>query len=302
MRGRKIQWGRHLEGYAFISPFLLGLGFFVIGPVVACFGLAFTRWNLFTPPEAIGAANFSKLFHDPLFYQSLWVTFYYTILAVPLGIAFALVLALLVNEKIRGVYLFRTAFFMPNIVSGVAMLIVWMWILEPQYGLINQALDSTGATRALEDIGIGRPGWLTSPELAVPALVLMSLAGVGGAMLILLAGLQNIPPSLSEAAEIDGAGSRQKFIHITLPLLTPTIFFLLVVGVIGSFQTFNQAFIMTNGGPARATFFYSLYIYKNAFEMYRMGYACAMAVILFAIIFAITTVQVRLSRRWVHYQ
>jgi len=290
------------EGYLFIGPWLVGMLAFTLGPVIACFALGFFRWDLFTSPHYIGAANFRKLSHDPLFYQSTANTLGYSAAAVPLGLLVALGLALLVNQRVKGITLFRTAFFLPNIVAGVAMLLLWKWLLDPNFGLINETLDALGITALLGHLGVGRPQWLTSRGGAMPAVVFMSLWGVGGSMMVFLAGLQNVPKELHEAAELDGAGTWSRFRHVTLPLLTPTLFFLSVVGVIGALQSFNQAYIMTGGGPAHATLFYALYLFQNAFETFKMGYACAMALLLFLLTLAISLLQVRLSRRWVHYQ
>jgi multiple sugar transport system permease protein len=299
---RRIRWRTHLTGYLFISPWLVGLFFFSLGPIIASFALAFARWDLFNPPNFVGMGNYVKLSHDPLFYKAISVTAYYTVLQVPLGIAFALGLALLVNHKLKGITIYRTIFFLPNIAAGVAMMLVWKWLFNPDFGLINQILDVLHITDLLDLAGLGRPQWLASRSGAVPALVIMSIWGIGGSMMIFLAGLQNVPDSFIEAAEIDGANAWQRFRHVTLPLLTPTIFFLLVIGTIASLQVFTQAFIMTQGGPANATLFYSLYLFNNAFGMFRMGYACALALFLFLAILLLTLVQLYLSKRWVHYQ
>jgi len=299
---RSRRWRQHLEGYLFISPWLLGTALFTLGPVLAVLALAFSRWNLFTAPKFIGTANFVKLSHDPLFYKSILNTLYFTALSVPLGLAAALGLALLVDHKIRGMTLFRTVFFLPNIVSGVATLLLWKWLLDPNFGLINEVLDGLYVTELLGWIGVGRPQWLASQGWAMPAMVLMGLWGVGGSMMMFLASLQSVPKELLEAAQLDGAGVWQRFRYVTLPFLTPTVFFLAVVGVIGSFQTFNQAYIMTRGGPANATLFYCLYLFQNAFETFNMGYACAMAVVLFFAVLIVTLVQVWGSRKWVFYQ
>lgn len=290
------------DGFLFIAPWVVGALAFVVGPVVACVYLAFTQWNLFTPPRGVGLANFQKLGNDVLFWTSLENTAWFTVLGVPLGLALALALALMVDRKLPGRNLFRTALFLPNVVTGIATLLVWRWLFDPNFGMINQMLEGLGVVWVLERLGGGRPQWLASPESALPALILMGLWGVGGSMMIFLAGLQGIPTELHEAAECDGATGATRFWRVTLPLLTPTVFFLLVVGVIGSLQTFNQAYVMTAGGPAYSTLFYALYLFQNAFEQFKMGYACAMALLLFLVTFGISFVQVRLSKRWVHYQ
>ena len=298
----KLNLREHLEGYLFISPWILGMVLFALGPILASFGLAFTRWNLFTDPEYVGWANFQKLAHDPLFYKSVFNTIYYTIFAVPLGLVLALGLAMLVNHRLRGVNFFRTAFFLPNVVAGIAMLLLWKWLFDPNFGLINLFLDWTGLMAVLEWIGLGRPQWISSRAGAMPGLVFMSIWGLGGSMMIFLAGLQNIPRELIEAAELDGAGPWKRFRYVTVPLLTPTIFFLMMVGVIASLQVFNQAYVMTQGGPAHATLFYVLYLFQTAFERFQMGYACAMALVLFIITLIVSLIQLAMGKKWVHYQ
>lgn len=298
----KLNLREHLEGYLFISPWILGMVLFALGPILASFGLAFTRWNLFTEPEYVGWANFQKLAHDPLFYTSVFNTIYYTVFAVPLGLVLALGLAMLVNHRLRGINFFRTAFFLPNVVAGIAMLLLWKWLFDPNFGLINLFLDWTGLMAAFEWIGIGRPQWISSRTGAMPGLVFMSIWGLGGSMMIFLAGLQNIPRELIEAAELDGAGPWKRFRYVTVPLLTPTIFFLTMVGVIASLQVFNQAYVMTQGGPAHATLFYVLYLFQTAFERFQMGYACAMALVLFIITLIVSLIQLAMGKKWVHYQ
>ena len=298
----KLNLREHIEGYLFISPWILGMVLFALGPILASFGLAFTRWNLFTEPEYVGWANFQKLAHDPLFYKSVFNTIYYTVFAVPLGLVLALGLAMLVNHRLRGVNFFRTAFFLPNVVAGIAMLLLWKWLFDPNFGLINLFLDWTGLMAVFEWTGIGRPQWISSRAGAMPGLVFMSIWGLGGSMMIFLAGLQNIPRELIEAAELDGAGPWKRFRYVTVPLLTPTIFFLTMVGVIGSLQVFNQAYVMTQGGPAHATLFYVLYLFQTAFERFQMGYACAMALVLFIITLIVSLIQLAMGKKWVHYQ
>ena len=298
----KLNLREHLEGYLFISPWILGMVLFALGPILASFGLAFTRWNLFTEPEYVGWANFQKLAHDPLFYKSVFNTIYYTVFAVPLGLVLALGLAMLVNHRLRGINFFRTAFFLPNVVAGIAMLLLWKWLFDPNFGLINLFLDWTGLMAVLEWIGLGRPQWISSRTGAMPGMIFMSIWGLGGSMMIFLAGLQNIPRELIEAAELDGAGPWKRFRYVTLPLLTPTIFFLMMVGVIASLQIFNQAYVMTQGGPAHATLFYVLYLFQTAFERFQMGYACAMALVLFIITLIVSLIQLAMGKKWVHYQ
>jgi len=283
-----------LEGYLFIAPWLLGFVLFTAGPVLASLGLSFFNWSLIRPPRFIGAENYVTMFsEDPLFWKSLQVTLIYVTTAVPLQIGFALFLAVLLNQKVRMLSLFRTVFYLPSVVSGVAVSVLWLWLYQPELGLINEIL---------RHVGIEGPPWLVSERWALPALIGMSLWTVGGAMIVFLAGLQNIPRELHEAAELDGAGQWARFYHITLPMLSPVIFFNLILGLIGGFQTFTQAYVMTRGGPLNATMFYALYLYLNAFTFLKMGYAAALAWIMFLIILVLTLLQFKLARHWVYYE
>lgn len=294
------RWHNTLKGreslafYLFVTPWLIGFLAFTIGPVIASFVLSLADYSIVTPPIFKGIDNYLDLFtEDRLFGLSLYNTGYYVVVFVPLQIVLSLILALLLNQKVRGLPIYRTLFYIPSIVPVVANSILWIWILQPQWGLLNFLLSL---------VGIKGPLWLSSVEWAKPSLIMMSLWGSGGAMIIFLAGLQGIPQHLYEAAEIDGANRWRKFWNITVPLLTPTIFFVLVLGVIGSFQVFTQAYIMTGGGPADATLFYMLYLYRRAFVFHNMGYASAMAWILFLIIFVLTIIQFASARRWVYYE
>lgn len=294
MRGNTSALARKeaTAGWLFISPWLVGFLVFAAGPILASLALSFCYWDAITPPKFAGAANYARLFRDPLLSRSLYNTVYYAVFAVPLGMVGALSLALLLNQKLRGMGVFRTLFYLPAVTSGVATYLLWTWLFNPQLGLIN---------RFLRHFTSSPPLWLSSPDWAMPALIIMSLWGTGGAMLIFLAGLQNIPEQLYEAATIDGASSWRQFLHVTLPLLSPTIFFNLVMAVIGSFQVFSAAFIMTSGGPSNATLLYVLYLFQNAFMYFRLGYASAMAWLLFLIVLTLTLLQFRMSKRWVHY-
>jgi len=291
----------HLTGYLFISPWLIGFILFALGPICLSLLMSFTRWSLLSPPQWVGLENYHEaLFHDPLVYKSLWNTAYYTLFSVPMGTVVALLLALLLNQKLKGIRLFRTIFFLPSVTNMVAVSILWMWIFNPEFGLIN---------RALAMIGVNGPLWLQSEAWAKPALILMSLWGVGGGMIIMLAALQGIPPQLYEAAELDGARWWRRFRHITLPMISPALFFNLIMNTIGSFQVFTQAFVMTpssaegsEGGPNNATLFFVLYLYKKAFQQFKMGYASTLAWLLFLIILFFTVLQFALSRRWVYYE
>lgn len=281
--------------YLCISPWLIGVTVFVIGPMLVSLGLSFTDWDLFNAPVFSGLKNFQRLFTDPLIGQSLKVTLAYTALYVPTELIGGLLLALLMNQRIRGIRFFRAVFYLPTVLSGVAFVIVWMWLLHPEAGLINTILSW---------FGIRGPRWLLDPKTALIALWMMSLWGLGRAAVIYLAGLQSIPRSLIEAAAIDGATRWQTFRRVIVPLLTPTIFFNLVLSVIATFQTFTSAFVATGGtgSPLNSTLFYVLYLYRQAFVLNDMGYASAMAWLLFVIVLALTLLIARSARRWVYYE
>jgi len=284
-----------MTGYLFIAPWILGLLLFTAYPVLSTIYYSFNDYSVLMPPQWIGLMNYEELFlYDDLFRISLYNTIYYTLLSVPLGMAVALGLAVLLNQKLPGLPVFRTIFYLPSIVPTVGMSILWMWLLNPQYGLINGIITKI--------FGVQGPGWIADPVWSKPALILMSLWGVGGQMIVFLAGLQGVPDYLYESASIDGATKWHQFWKITLPLLTPTIFLNLVNGIIGGMQVFTQSFIMTNGGPANSTLFYVFYLFNNAFRYFRMGYASAMALILFVIIFLLTLLVLWSSKRWVHYE
>lgn len=283
-----------LWGYIFIAPWLLGFLIFALMPLVASFGLSFTSYELITAPKWIGGKNYVEMVsQDRLFWMSLYNTVYYTAFSVPLNLAFAFLLALLLNHNVRGIGVYRTLFYLPVVSSGVAISLLWIWLLNPQFGLINYALRL---------VGIQGPGWLSEGEWAKPALILMSMWSVGGTTVILLAGLQGVSKTLYEAASLDGANGWQRFWNVTVPMMSPVIFFNLIIGIIGSFQVFTQAYVMTQGGPQNATLFYVLYLFKQGFGLFRMGYAAAMAWILFVIILIFTLVQMILARRWVYYE
>jgi multiple sugar transport system permease protein len=284
---------RNLVGYAFISPWLIGFLVFTLAPFVSSIWLSFTRYDIMSPPQWIGTANYERLFtDDPLFWQAWSVTLKYAAVAIPLGIFVGVALALLLNANIRGIAVYRTIFFLPSIVPAVASSVVFIWILNPQIGLVNGIL---------KHFGIVGPAWLADTKWAFSSLVLMSLWGVGGSMVIYLAGLKDIPVHLYEAATLDGANPWQRMRRITLPMLTPVIFFNLVMGVIGAFQYFTQAFIVTQGGPEDSTLFYALYLFNRSWRYFDMGYASAMAWILFLVIMVCTALLFKTQRRWVHY-
>jgi len=282
-----------IECYLFILPVCLGLLFFTLGPVVASLGLSFTEYNIIRPPKWVGIGKYTELVADPLFWQSLKVTATYVIMRLPLGLALSLAIALLMNQKIKGIGFFRTVYYLPSVISGVAVSLLWVWIFNPDFGILNFLLSL---------IGIKGPAWLFDEKWALPSIVLMSLWGVGGSMLIYLAGLQGIPTELYEAAELDGAGRWSKFWYVTIPMLSPVIFFNLIMGMINAFQVFTPAYVMTQGGPNFATLFYNLYLYQNAFQYLYMGRAAAMAWILLLIVLLLTLLVFKSSPMWVHYQ
>jgi multiple sugar transport system permease protein len=282
------------EFYVGISPWILGFLLFTGGPIVASLAISFTEWRLLSPPKWISLQNYVELLtRDEAIWVSLGNTAYYTVFSVPLGIIVSMCVALLLNQKVPGTNVFRTLFYLPSVTSGVAMSLLWMWLLNPEFGLVNLGLSL---------VGIEGPAWLFDPTWAKPALVLMSLWGIGSSTVVFLAGLQGMPEHLYDAAKIDGANQWQEFWNVTIPMMTPTIFFVMVTAIIGSFQTFTTVYVMTGGGPGWATLMYGLYLYNNAFEFLKMGYASAMAWILFAIILALTLLQMLGARRWVYYE
>jgi multiple sugar transport system permease protein len=282
-----------IEGYLFLLPWILGFLFFTVGPILASLALSFTDWEVGLQMRFIGLGNFVQMFtQDSIFWKSLQVTASYAAMALPAGIVVALSMALLLNQKVSGIGVFRTIYYLPAIVSGVPVALLWAWIFNSEFGMLNWALDL---------VGIQGPAWLLETSTALPALAVMSLWGAGSLMIIYLASLQAIPKELYEAAEIDGANAVRKFVSVTIPMLTPTILFNLVIGIIGVFQTFTAAWIMTGGGPSYATYFYVLHLYNNAFKYARMGYASALAWVLFLIVLVLSAVVLRSSPYWVFY-
>ena len=258
--------------------------------------LSLTTYDIVQAPRFVGLANYVTAFStDPLFWTSLLRTFYYAGLSVPLAISASLILALFLNRKFVGVTWARAIYFMPHLVPVVAATVIWVWILNPQIGLLNQLLSV---------VGVRGPSWFGTPEWAIPALIILGLwrSAGGNTMIIFLAGLQTVPRELHDAAEVDGANAWQRFRHVTLAIVSPTIFFNLVLGIIGALKVFSTAFIATGGGPAYATWFYALHLYKNAFEFFKMGYASALAWIFLVIVVSLTWVQFRASSRWVYYE
>ncbi|MBI1332562.1 MAG: ABC transporter permease subunit [Armatimonadetes bacterium] len=289
----KAKTRRELVGLAFVSPWLIGFLLFTAWPFLRSIQLSFTRYDIVRPPKWVGLANYDSLLrHDEVFRTSAIVTLKYALISVPLGIVLGVALALLLNINVRGITIYRTVFFIPSIVPTVASTAIFSWILNPQIGLVNGILGRLGVTG---------PAWLGDPKWALWSLVFMGLWGVGNSMVIYLAGLKDIPTYLYEAATVDGASPIRKLFKITLPLLSPVIFFNLVMGVIGAMQYFTQAYIMTGGGPEDSTRFYALYLFDRAWRYADMGYASAMAWILFLAIITLTGFLFRSQRRWVHY-
>ncbi|WP_019635438.1 carbohydrate ABC transporter permease [Paenibacillus fonticola] len=288
---------RNKEGawfYFFISPWLAGFALLTLGPILFSIYMSFTDWDLFQTPHFIGFDNYQQLLtEDPIFWKSVFNTFYYALIAVPLGMAISLWIAYYLNKKLKGITFFRVLFYLPSVVPVVASSLLFIHLFAPSAGLIN---------KTLQVFGIIGPAWLLDANWVKPALIIMSLWGVGGGIVLLLAGMKGIPAEFYEAAAIDGASSKQAFFRITFPMLTPVIFFNLVTGIIGALQTFAQVFIVTEGGPDNASQMIVPYLFQNAFRFYKMGYASSIAWVLFIIILALTLVVFRSSALWVHYE
>jgi len=284
-----------LDGYLFIGPWVLGFLLWVAGPMLFSLALVFMNWSILTPPTFAGLANLRQLVTDQFVGISLVNTAYYTVLFVPLHVLLALLAALALNVRVRGIGVYRTLFYLPSITPAVASVILWLWVFDPDFGVVDILLRK---------LHLPAPSWFVDPTWAKPALVIMALWGLGSAMIIFLAGLQNIPQELYEAAGIDGAGWWSRFWAVTLPTLSPVLFFNVVVGIIGSFQVFTSAFIISNGagGPDNSTLFLVLYLYQNGFQYFHMGYASAIAWLLFVIVLIFTGLQFLGARRWVHYE
>ncbi len=282
------------EGRLYILPWLLGFIIFTVGPMLASIYFSFTDYSVLSGAQWIGFENFSRLVtEDRLFGLSLYNTLYFVILSVPLNLASSFLVALLLNTQIRGINLYRTLYYLPVITPAVASALTWNLLFSGDLGLINAVLRS---------MGLPTFNWLFDPQITKLVFVFMGLWGIGGNIIIFLAGLKNVPLSLYEAASIDGATAFHRFRHITIPLMTPLIFFNLILGIIGTFQVFTGAYIITAGGPANSTLFYVLYLYNNAFKFFKMGYASALAWILFIIILVFTIFQLRMAKHWVYYE
>lgn len=290
-----------LKGYLFVSPWIISLLVFTAYPMIASFYFAMTDYTILNPPRWVGLGNFEVMFtKDPLYWKSVANTAFYALLEVPLSLAVGLVLAMLLNQRIKGIGFYRTAYYLPGLMPAVASTLLWMVLLDPRLGLVNAALRG---------VGLPRLGWLRSAAWSKPALILMSLwGGSGGVMLIFLAALKEVPESLLEAAMIDGANAWQRFWHVTLPMITPTIFFNLIMGIIGSFQVFASAFIAgaagggSEAGPLNSLLVYMLHLYRNAFRYFNMGYASAMALAMFVVLIILSMALIRSSKYWVYYE
>ncbi len=288
----RLERQRAIQGWLFVSPFVLGFLLFFAGPMLFAAFISLNQWPVLGDPTFVGTLNFQNMISDNLFWKSLKITTIYTLFSVPLGMVVGLALAMLLNQKIRGMALFRTLYYVPAVVTGVALALLWWMMFNTEYGLINGALRL---------FGVDAIPWLTTTNWVLPALIIMSLWQVGGGVVIYLAGLQGIPSELYEAASIDGATGWSRFRHITIPMLSPVLLFNLVLGVIGSFQSFTNALIMTNGGPSQASLFFVLYIYRSAWLYNQMGYAAALSWALFAVILIMVVIIFRVTSARVFY-
>lgn len=282
--------------WVFVSPWVFGFLVFTVGPIIFSLVLSFFDWDLLSDPVFTGFDNYVKAANDPLVGKALQVTLTFTVASVPLQVLLALAVAMLMNLRVRGIHIFRTVWYLPSLVVGVAQVVLFLWVFNPSYGLINGVLAV---------FGIQGPAWFHDPNWALPAVVMMSLWTVGGSMVIYLAGLQDVPTELYEAAQLDGAGSLRRFWHITLPMISPVIFFSVVTGMIGAMQTFTQGYVISQNNEGAAGYsllFFVLYLYQNGFQFFQMGYASALAWILLILILALTALTFRGSAFWVYYE
>lgn len=280
--------------YLFITPWLIGLVVFSIGPVFGMLGLSFTDWRISLDDlQFVGFDNYAKLFDDPIFWVSVGNTLYIVVGRVVFGVSFALLLAILLNQRVAGISFFRAVYYLPTVTAGVAVALVWIWIFNPRLGILNYTL---------KQIGIQGPPWIFSKTWVKPSLILMSMFSVGPIMIILLAGLQGVPKELYESAEIDGAGHWAKFANVTLPMLSPVLFFVIIISVVSSFQNFTEIRVMTEGGPGESSNVLIWYLWENAFIFLQLGIAAAVAWIMFVILMALTGAQFWVGRRWVYYE
>ena len=281
-------------GYIFAMPWIIGFSIFLAYPIFASIYFSFTEYSVLKPAVWTGGENYSTLVSDEVFWKTLWNTLFFAVFFVPVATVVALGLALLLNTKVRFLAIYRTIFFVPSLVPVVSLVILWIWLFNGEYGLINTILGW---------VGVEGPNWLGDPKWSKPAIIFMSTWGVGNAMIIYLAGLQEVPQSLYDAADIDGANAWKKTINVTIPLISPVIMFNVIMSIIGSLQIFTQPYIMSEtGSPARSIYFYSMYLFDNAFKFHKMGYASAMAWIMFIIIFCLTLLAIKASNKYVHYE
>ncbi|MFI6706938.1 carbohydrate ABC transporter permease [Nonomuraea sp. NPDC050478] len=288
MRRLETRWGILMA-----LPAILGFLIFTIGPMAASAFFSLTDWRIGAAPVYVGLGNYAAMAGDELFWKSLTTTTYYTLGSVPLVLIVSFAVAMLLNQRVRGLSVWRTIFYLPTLVPAIANVVLWIWIFNPDFGLLNSLLRQGGLPTSQ---------WIYAESTAVPSLIIMSTWAFGNTMVIFLAGLQGVPRHLYEAVSIDGGGPLRRFWHVTLPMMTPTIFYNLVVGVVGTFQVFNQAYVMTEGGPNHATLSYVYYLFRKAFNESEMGYASALAWTLFMIIMVVTFLLFRNARRWVHYE
>jgi multiple sugar transport system permease protein len=293
-RRSRLGRGEAIAGWLFAAPWIVGFVLWTLGPMVAAAYFSLTSWDLLSPPTWVGLENFRQLLtRDPAFLKSLQVTTQYALVSVPLHVLLGLGLALLLNTRVRGLRTYRTIFYLPSVLSGVAVSLLWAWVFSTNFGLLNYLLSL---------VGVQGPQWLQDPRWALWSLIVMSLWSVGGGMVIYLAGLQGIPSDLYDAASVDGAGRLRTFWSVTVPMLSPVLFFQFVIGIIHGLQTFTQPAILTDGGPHNSTLFLLLYLYQNAFRFLKMGYGSAIAWVLFFYILALTVIVFRFSKMWVYYE
>ena len=291
--GIRLRKGEHIWLWVLLAPTLFGLLIGTLGPVLAAIGISFSNWDVITPPTFAGLENYQNLLKDPTFRKALMNTVYYVGVMVPVSTVLSLGLALLLNQKLRAITWYRTAYFLPVVSSTVAVALVWSWIYSKDFGLLNYVLRT---------LGLNPIAWLSSTRWAMPAVIIMGVWGIlGEGMIIFLAGLQSISQSYYEAAEVDGASGWQKLWRITLPLITPSLFFFFIITMINAFQAFEQIYIMTRGGPVNSTTTIVYYIYRNAFRNFKMGYASSQAIVLFLIIMVLTLISWRSQEKWVFY-
>lgn len=288
-----IKNNKNFKFIGFTSPWIIGFLTITLIPMVSSLVISFMDWNILTKPKWVGLKNYIDMFNDPLFYNSLKVTLLYTIFSVPINVILSLFVALLLNNDIKYMKVYRTIYYLPAVVSGVVVSLLWAWIFNPEFGLLNNMLSK---------IGIEGCQWIYDEKWVIPSLIIMGIWGIGGGIIIYLSGLQSIPKNLYEAAKIDGASFWQKLIHITIPSMSPILLFTTLTSVIGSLQTFTQAYVMTEGGPNNASLFYAYYVYKHAFTWHKMGKACALAWILFLVILAISLFILKVSSSKVYYE